>query len=326
MGPSQTSETQRSSTSSRLSRYTPGAYGVVPDGSVIVTVEEDEELSPQPELLTASPLEAHCVLMNDTDHGGAGDITLGAEKIFDADVQVEKDYGFCAGKRLWLMIGAVVLVVVVVVVVVPIVVVVGADSENPTLVQRGTLVPTTPAPTGPLAPTSAPVSISELCYNSVSSLTDAFLSVQLDRRDNGYPFLDLKLCENTTCTVLSSKSTSLGLVGTMPPLLTPSNTRIKCGEDGSAANGCVVDGRYYLALNILPKWEVLFFTQEIPRNVTFEGITFLFSDPWTSIMMANGGEITFRNCIFQVNVPECKRDEAPDTNAHCSTVASLGFS
>lgn len=84
-------------------------------------------------------------------------------------------------------------------------------------------------------------------------------------------------------------------VGLFPPLPAMSNMRIKCGSDGQLTNRCIVASGGTLVLSRYGVAE-----ETAARNMTFEGITFQRGQDAFAVLQ-NGGDITFKNCLFRVS-------------------------
>lgn len=79
------------------------------------------------------------------------------------------------------------------------------------------------------------------------------------------------------------------------PLMPRSNSDIRCGEDGKSSNNCTIVGGPFQLLTALP----IYFEEGV--NMEIRGITFSKADV-TSVLLSNGGNLIFRDCIFQVSV------------------------
>jgi len=79
------------------------------------------------------------------------------------------------------------------------------------------------------------------------------------------------------------------------PILSQSNTEIKCGDDGDPKNNCVVTGGIFQVLFSYTNWA------EVDENFVVEGVTFQEAD-FASVMLSNARDVTFRNCIFRVGL------------------------
>lgn len=73
-----------------------------------------------------------------------------------------------------------------------------------------------------------------------------------------------------------------------------SRSVIKCGDDGKVENNCVITGG-----NTQIFYVGSVFDDAIAQNVKFQGITFQDAS-FVSAAMANRGDITFEDCIWQV--------------------------
>lgn len=115
----------------------------------------------------------------------------------------------------------------------------------------------------------------------------------LGRRDYSVQW-EVELCPRTDLRVMDVERDE-PYAGNMPPLMAQSNMRVRCGEDGSLTNRCVVYEGASLLLNTFSM------SQEYEaKNVVFEGITFERGVE-SFLELTNGGDITFRNCLFRVS-------------------------
>ena len=187
---------------------------------------------------------------------------------------------------------AAVVVVLIIAVVVAVVVAAGGGSDNKKAL---TPQPTTLAPTASpiLTPPSAkPVGLFDECFSTTRSLSTALLS-----RRSPYEFVDIELCRGQFYVDLGIEFNA-PWVGLRPAIIAQSNMRVRCGDNGLLENQCVVGGTgEALVLNI---WSSVFREDE-HKNVTFEGITFQRGSN-ALIRMSNGGDITFKNCLFRVSI------------------------
>lgn len=85
-----------------------------------------------------------------------------------------------------------------------------------------------------------------------------------------------------------------------PPLLVQSNMRFKCGPDGALGNECIVSGAAKGGNTLVLSNDPFAKNERVAKNVTFEGITFQ-SGLDSFLDLQNGGDITFRNCLFRVS-------------------------
>ena len=105
------------------------------------------------------------------------------------------------------------------------------------------------------------------------------------------------------------------LWGTGPPLVLQSNMHVTCGLHGHVHDDCVVDGsdgadatvvsvQFPMALEKDPH-----FRQAAATNVTLEGLTFERGS--MIAFLINGGNVTFRNCVFRVRTRKYKKCGTP---------------
>uniref|UniRef100_A0A7S3L0V6 Right handed beta helix domain-containing protein n=1 Tax=Amphora coffeiformis TaxID=265554 RepID=A0A7S3L0V6_9STRA len=281
----------------------PGAYAMQLKAPVYVMGEDEndegeepfpdevfEQLPSQaPSTGTMAPAEQGTIPVDHaigTGDGGNNNDLYGTEAILDAEVQparnveIEKDGCFCSGKVLWISIVAAVVVVIVVVVVV-VVVAVGGDSNS------------VPLPPMTLAPTLAPTLSQTLqptregCYRTTRSLVN-----EMSRRNDFTKFVEYTLCPRAEILV-DVFSDSDPTAGIFPPIPAQSNVLIKCGDDGSLANRCIIANGNAAVIN-----SFFAFQEQNAQNVTFEGITFERGRR-SLLELYNGGDITFRDCVFR---------------------------
>ena len=110
--------------------------------------------------------------------------------------------------------------------------------------------------------------------------------------------MDIQLCKRTPLIVKLILEPDKPEIGTHPPVLAASNTHVRCGEDGSLLDECIIRGDEFEGTTLLLSPE-RFNNQLAVTNVTFEGLAFEHGlDSMMELM--NGGEVTFRNCLFRV--------------------------
>ena len=127
--------------------------------------------------------------------------------------------------------------------------------------------------------------LSSSCYNNLETLNhDMYMEalLQLKKEDkqeeNSDKYYEYIICPNTIITisndiqqeekVTEEASTSIALIPTL------SNMKIKCGNNGSINNRCVINGGIY---------QVLFHPKIIVQNVNFYGIQFINNSKGVSI-------------------------------------------
>jgi hypothetical protein len=127
-----------------------------------------------------------------------------------------------------------------------------------------------------------PASTSSGCFNDLDTLIKV-----MDENDL-LVAATYVLCPNTTFDMYCQKTFYWG---PCPRVIYPrANTRIICGEDGSSANHCLVQGGA----------QVLFMKlQEREQNVKIMGITFDSSKD-TPVMLIETGNFMFIDCVFSV--------------------------
>ena len=135
----------------------------------------------------------------------------------------------------------------------------------------------------------------KVCYDN----TLAIANKQRARKDLSTPFV-VEICRNSNLRVLDS-TRDAPYAGTNPPLIAQPNLHVKCGEEGNVKDECIIYDGDTMLLNV---WEMDLVLQS--KNVVFEGLT--FERARGSFMeLLNGGDITFRNCLFRVSVYLGKR-------------------
>ena len=137
------------------------------------------------------------------------------------------------------------------------------------------------------APTDSPASDPwEECYGNTGDLRT--LNAQLSRRTSFDEFVDISLCEGSKVWVDYAD-------GSIPwHMNLQSNMRIRCGSTGTLSGKCVVMGHTYTKTPLVVNES----GKEPTQNVTVEGI--VFDDASIILHLYNGGDITFRNCVFKV--------------------------
>ena len=151
----------------------------------------------------------------------------------------------------------------------------------------------TPAPTRTPQPTDTPTPRPTFgpppeCYTDLDELFERDHAVEDTSVLRTYI-----LCENTEFIMGRNNENGPGFVGGFGPLSPRANAIYKCGKSGSSENNCVlIDGTFQL---------VSFgnsFDEE-QNNVVYQGITFE-SGFQGGLLMANPGDITFKDCILRV--------------------------
>jgi hypothetical protein len=188
----------------------------------------------------------------------------------------------CNNKKLWIF-AAVMLLLLIVIIVIIVVVVTGGDDDNgaPATI---TLTPTLSPIDAATTPEPDPA-----CYTSTRSIVDKLLS-----RNNLDDFVDIEICPGTNIDVFLSQRFDPS-AGIEPAIPLQSNLKIKCGEQGRLRDACIIGSGNTLLLNMFAM------SRELAAvNVVIEGIT--FQDGTESLLeLTNGGDITFRNCLFRVS-------------------------
>lgn len=137
------------------------------------------------------------------------------------------------------------------------------------------------------APTPAPKS----CYTNMTEVSASVLAKD--------PFVVKKyiLCPNTLFKIGFPSSDTAGAFNDgFAPVQLRSNTQILCGEDGSSANNCTVDGGQVQLLNTPNP-----LTMETNDNMLVQGLTFQNGGNAGAIFAQAGKNITLRDCIFKVS-------------------------
>jgi hypothetical protein len=103
------------------------------------------------------------------------------------------------------------------------------------------------------------------------------------------------LCPNTTFAIAAAFNESGGPIeGQYPLKLSRSNVHVSCGNDGSSANGCVLEGGMEQLVFV-----DLYETNRSVTNVLVQGLT--FSKAKTSnAVVKNKGQLSLIDCIFKV--------------------------
>jgi len=126
------------------------------------------------------------------------------------------------------------------------------------------------------------------CYDNITVLVE-----HMDFK-NPYTPETYILCPNTVYTIGSEMNRGERCcLDNQSPILSRSNTNIKCGDDGDPNNHCVLVGGSFQVLFSISNW------LEDDEHFVVEGITFE-NAIFASVMLSNAGDITFRNCIFRV--------------------------
>lgn len=145
------------------------------------------------------------------------------------------------------------------------------------------------------------ISVSAQTEDCITDLTSIFLAeagvedVTLSR--------EYTLCPDTTFEV-GNLADDGSVVDGQYPLMVRSNAKVKCGDDGSSANSCKIDG-------IVGKTGILlfpgfFFGEGVTDNIVFQGVTVDFFLPSAQkpeglppvTIQSSGGDITFLDCVF----------------------------
>jgi len=128
------------------------------------------------------------------------------------------------------------------------------------------------------------------CYNNITVLVE-----HLDLKKPFTPETYI-LCPNTIFPIGSETNPGERCcLDNQSPILSRANTEIKCGDDGDPKNKCVVTGGIFQVIFSYTNWA------ELDENFVLEGVTFQEAD-FASVILSNGGDITFRNCVFRVRI------------------------
>jgi hypothetical protein len=151
---------------------------------------------------------------------------------------------------------------------------------------NGTLEPTP----SPVIPTMEPTWQKLDCYDNIT-----VLQLHLNQKD---PLLaeTFTLCPNTTFEIgYDCYGGGKYCRDGQSPLLPRSNSRINCGDDGKAENNCIVmGGKIQMMFDYFAYFEQ-------SENAEVNGVTFANSE-YSSVVLFNGGDIRFRNCVFMVRL------------------------
>jgi hypothetical protein len=127
----------------------------------------------------------------------------------------------------------------------------------------------------------------------VESLDSVFVA-ERDVKDD-FVLRSYVLCPNTTFTVASAFNESGGPVeGQYPLKIGRSNIHVLCGEDGSSANDCVLEGGMEQLV-----FADLFKTNHSVTNVLVQGLTFSKAKTSNAVVQ-NKGHLSLVDCIFRV--------------------------
>ena len=272
--------------SSKSIEPVPGAYAMnLPAPIYIMAGEEEEEpiprelLQPSPQTQSPRPEEASSTVL-------MGDVVLDAKveavkQIDKADDKQEDESSYCARNRLCITVIALTAIIAVVVAVVAAVMVAGGSDDD---------VGPFPTPAPTWAPTMEENAENtwEECYRTTRSLMNA-----LARRIDYTDFIDVKLCPRVKFRV-DVVDEEKSFFGAYPAISAQPNMRIKCGEEGRLDDRCVLYDGDTLFVNALG-----FQRQANVYNLTLEGLTFETGRD-SLVLLRNGGDITFRNCLFRV--------------------------
>jgi hypothetical protein len=112
------------------------------------------------------------------------------------------------------------------------------------------------------------------------------------------------LCPETTFEVGNLQTDNSVLDG-QHPLIIRSNAKVKCGDDGSSANNCKIDGIIGTTGILLSP--SVFFGELNTDNIVIQGVTVDFFIPSSQKpvgalfpvqVQSNGGDVTFLDCVF----------------------------
>lgn len=105
------------------------------------------------------------------------------------------------------------------------------------------------------------------------------------------------LCPNTTFRIAQSFNQSGSPVeGEYPLKIARSNVLILCGEDGSSANNCILEGGMEQLVFV-----DLFETNQAVTNASVRGLTFTKAKT-RNIAVMNNGQFFINDCIFKVRL------------------------
>ena len=94
--------------------------------------------------------------------------------------------------------------------------------------------------------------------------------------------------------------------GQSPLRISKSNVRIRCGEDGSSDNNCILKGGVYqlgffrVSQSDIADLEASTATPQRIENVTVQGLTFNSAGTF-NILIENEGDLTIADCVFVEN-------------------------
>mmetsp|Transcript_9072 Transcript_9072/g.19561 ORF Transcript_9072/g.19561 Transcript_9072/m.19561 type:complete len:1039 (-) Transcript_9072:1595-4711(-) len=144
-----------------------------------------------------------------------------------------------------------------------------------------------PISTPAASPVSSPDSGYE-CYSSTQSILEFILESPAN-----FP-IEITLCPSTLYSIGRWDDVSGNWVDGDPPLLVRSNTKYKCGEDGSSANQCTLRG------GSMQLWGPTMSNgkSSVVVNMEVHGITFEDCAD-AAIRLDTGGDVAFLDCIVQ---------------------------
>lgn len=106
-----------------------------------------------------------------------------------------------------------------------------------------------------------------------------------------------EICPNTVVNVGFQEQGLQYTNGSVPLVVVNPNLHVKCGSDGSSDNNCIVRGGDIQV--IAPSQVDVPNTHPNAENFLIEGFTFEGASQLTMLILAPGGNIIVRNCIFQ---------------------------
>jgi hypothetical protein len=150
------------------------------------------------------------------------------------------------------------------------------------------------------------------CYDNLT-----VLQLHLDLKDPLFAEI-FTLCPNTTFEIgYDCQQGGKFCLDGQSPLLPRANTRINCGDDGKAANNCILSG------GIIQMSFDFFSYFEQAENVEINGVTFSSSE-FKGVVLFNGGDIIFRDCVFMVRL--CTTSWEPGCRCPDFSYTSLSLS
>lgn len=176
-----------------------------------------------------------------------------------------------------------------------------APTSAPTLTYRPTAAPTD-------VPTLDPLFEAPDCFDNTTVLYQAML------RADSFVAEEYIICPNTFITVGDFDADGDCCVNGDYSFFIRSRSTIKCGVDGRVENNCTIfSGNTHIF------YVGAIFDDQVAQNVRVQGITFR-SAKFMSGALANRGDITFQDCIWEVRSYIAVIDDDDDDDDAMSNV------